>query len=55
MDYTVALGSDAVSDQFHLSELLPVTVVFDRSGKQLKRFEGLVRESELQSVVEHAL
>jgi len=55
MDYTVALGSDAVSDQFHLSELLPVTVVFDRSGKQLKRFEGLVPESELQSVVEHAL
>jgi thiol-disulfide isomerase/thioredoxin len=55
MDYTVALGSDAVSNQFGLSDLLPVTVVFDRSGKQVKRFDGLVSEADLQSVVERAM
>ena len=55
MDYTVALGSDAVSDQFGLSDLLPVTVVFDRTGKQVKRFEGLVSEAELQAVVDKAM
>jgi thiol-disulfide isomerase/thioredoxin len=55
MDYTVALGSDAVSNQFGLSDLLPVTVVFDRSGKQVKRFDGLVTEAELQTVVERAM
>ena len=55
MDYTVALGSDAVSDQYGLSDLLPVTVVFDRSGKQVKRFDGLVSEAELQSVVDRAM
>jgi thiol-disulfide isomerase/thioredoxin len=55
MDYTVALGSDTISDQFGLSELLPVTVVFDKSGKQVKRFDGLVTEAELQSTVERAM
>ncbi|HLK66275.1 MAG TPA: cytochrome c biogenesis protein CcdA [Bryobacteraceae bacterium] len=55
MNYTVALGSDAISDQFKLTDLLPVTVVFDRSGKQVKRFDGLVSAADLQSTVEHAL
>jgi thiol-disulfide isomerase/thioredoxin len=55
MDYTVALGSDAVSDQYGLSDLLPVTLVFDQSGKQVKRFDGLVTEAELQSAVALAL
>ena len=55
IEYTVALGNDAVSKQYSLSDLLPVTVVFDRSGKQLKRFEGIVSEAELQKVLEQAL
>ncbi len=50
IDYTVALGSDAVSKQFGLDEL-PVTVIFDRSGKQIKRFAGFLKENELTAAV----
>jgi thiol:disulfide interchange protein DsbD len=54
MDYLVALGSEAVSKQYGLDEL-PVTLVFDRSGKQVKRFEGFTAEDALQAVVQQAL
>jgi hypothetical protein len=32
-----------------------VTVVFDRSGKQLKRFEGFTPAAEIQSAIQQAL
>jgi len=32
-----------------------VTIVFDRSGKQVKRFEGFTAEDALQAVVQQAL
>jgi thiol:disulfide interchange protein DsbD len=54
MDYLVALGSQAVSKQYGLDEL-PVTIVFDRSGKQVKRFDGFTAEDALQAVVQQAL
>ena len=54
MDYLVALGSEAISKQYGLDEL-PVTIVFDRSGKQVKRFEGFTAEDALQAVVQQAL
>jgi thiol:disulfide interchange protein DsbD len=54
MDYTVGLGSDALTQQFGLDQL-PVTVVFDRAGKQVKRFEGFLKEDELQAAVQAAL
>jgi thiol:disulfide interchange protein DsbD len=54
MSYTVALGSEAVSKQWNLDQL-PVTVIFDRAGKQVKRFDGLVSESDLQAAVQSAL
>jgi thiol:disulfide interchange protein DsbD len=54
MDYTVALGSPALTEQYHLGEL-PVTVIYDRSGKQLKRFEGFTPAAEIQSAVQQAL
>jgi len=54
IDYPVALGSAALSEQYGLDEL-PVTVVFDRSGKQIKRFEGLTSEADLHAAVEGAL
>jgi thiol:disulfide interchange protein DsbD len=55
MDYLVALGSEAISKQYGLGESLPVTIVFDRSGKQVKRFEGFTAEDALQAVVRQAL
>jgi thiol:disulfide interchange protein len=54
MNYRVALGSDKTTDIFHLS-LLPVTVVFDRRGKALQRFEGFTPPDALESVVKTAL
>jgi thiol-disulfide isomerase/thioredoxin len=54
MDYTVALGADAISKQYSLDQL-PVTLVFDRSGKQVKRLEGFTAEAELLAAVRQAL
>jgi len=54
MDYVVALGSEALSTQYKL-DLLPVTLVYDRSGKQVKRFEGFTPEAELLAAVQQAL
>ena len=55
MDYTVALGSEAIGKQYSLGELLPVTLIFDRSGKQVQRFEGFTSEADLQAAVQKAL
>jgi len=54
MDYQVAIGSDAIFKQYAIDEL-PVTVVFDRSGKQLKRFDGFTSESAIEAAVQQAL
>ena len=54
MKYRVALGSEKTSDLFHV-EQLPTTVVFDRRGKALQRFEGYTPADALESVVKTAL
>ena len=54
IDYPVALGSDALADKFGLAGY-PVTLVFDRSGTLLKRFEGLTEEADLEAAVRRAM
>lgn len=54
MDYPVALGAPALNQQFKL-DALPVTIVFDRAGKQVKRFDGFLKEDELKAAVNQAL
>jgi len=54
MDYQVALGDSAVTKEYNL-DALPVTLVFDRTGKQIKRFEGFTPEDELRSAVAQSL
>jgi thiol-disulfide isomerase/thioredoxin len=54
MEYTVALGSEALNKQYQLDQL-PVTLVYDKSGKQIKRFEGFLKEEELLAAVKEAL
>ncbi len=54
MEYTVALGPQSLNDQFKL-ETLPVTLLFDRSGKQVKRFDGFTQEQELRAAIEALL
>jgi thiol:disulfide interchange protein DsbD len=55
MDYPVALGNEALAKQFKTEEGLPVTIVYDRSGKQLKEFRGYTPEAELIAAVRSAL
>jgi thiol:disulfide interchange protein DsbD len=54
MQYPVGLGSADMNDTFKL-DALPVTLVFDRAGKLVKRFEGFTPEDELQAAVRQAL
>ena len=53
MDYPVGLGGEALNKQYNLDQL-PVTLVFDRTGKQVKRFEGFTSEADLLSAVKQA-
>ena len=54
MQYAVGLGSQDLNGKYKLDQL-PVTLVFDRSGKQVKRFEGFTSEAELLDAVKQAL
>ena len=50
MDYQVALGADPLNKEYNL-DVLPVTLVYDRTGRQIKRFEGFTPEAELEAAV----
>jgi thiol:disulfide interchange protein DsbD len=52
--YPIGLGGAALNKQYAL-EQLPVTLIFDRSGKQLKRFEGFTSEAELLAGIKLAM
>jgi thioredoxin-related protein len=57
MEYTVGLGNEALAKElnFDIENGLPVTVVFDRKGKEVKRFQGFLPEPELLAAVQAAL
>jgi thiol:disulfide interchange protein DsbD len=52
--YTVAVGKPAFNETYKL-DLLPVALVFDRSGKLVKRFEQLTPEADLLAAVQKLL
>ena len=54
MDYAVALGPAELNGRYKL-ESLPVTLVFDRAGNQVKRFDGFTDEAALEAAVKLAL
>jgi thiol:disulfide interchange protein len=54
LDYPVTLGSEAVGKKYGV-ENLPVTLVFDRSGKLVKRFDGYTKEADLRAAIVAAL
>jgi thiol:disulfide interchange protein DsbD len=54
IDYTVGLGGDALASKYDL-ESYPVTLVFDRSGKQVQRFDQSLTEKDLLAAVQKAL
>jgi thiol:disulfide interchange protein DsbD len=51
IDYTVALGDKALEIKFKL-ETRPVTIVFDRSGREVKRFDESLTEQDLLSAIQ---
>ena len=56
MDYAVMLAPDALKKQYNVGdEGLPVTVILDRAGKQVKRFEGFTKQEELRAAILPAL
>ena len=50
IDYPVVIGSDALADKLNL-EGYPVTMIFDRSGKLVKRFDGLTGSADLDAAL----
>jgi thiol:disulfide interchange protein DsbD len=53
MQYPVGVGSSDMNEKYKL-DALPVTIVFDRAGKQVKRFEGFTPEDELTAAIQQA-
>jgi thiol:disulfide interchange protein DsbD len=55
MEYQIALGTPPMFEQYSL-EGLPVTLVFDKSGKQVKRFDKqVIKEADLKAAIEAAM
>jgi len=54
IDYTIGLGGDALATKYKLKSY-PVTVVFDRAGKEVKRFDESLTEKDLLAAVQKAL
>jgi thiol-disulfide isomerase/thioredoxin len=54
IDYPLAMGTDALATKYKI-ETRPVTIVFDRSGKEIKRFDESLTEKDLLAAVQKAL
>lgn len=54
MQYLVGEGSPALAKKYAVEEM-PVTILFDRSGKEVKRFVGLTPETEIEAAVKAVL
>ncbi len=54
MDYPVAIGTDAIGDQFKLSEM-PLTLLIDRGGKIAVAHAGIVDRAAFESDIKKLL
>jgi thiol-disulfide isomerase/thioredoxin len=54
MEYMVGHGSPELAKKYSVEEM-PVTILFDRSGKEVKRFVGLTPETEIEAAVKAVL
>jgi thiol:disulfide interchange protein DsbD len=52
--YTIGLGADATKSSYRLDQL-PVTVVFERHGQLVERFEGFTQPEKIRTAVEKVL
>ena len=54
IDYTLALGSDPVAKRYNI-ESYPVTIVFNRTGQEVKRFSESLTEADLVAAIRQAI
>jgi len=54
IEYTVGQGGDPVAKKYGL-ESYPVTLVFDRTGKQIKRYNESLTEADLLATIQKAM
>jgi thiol:disulfide interchange protein len=54
MEYLVALGSDAAKEKYQIGPL-PTTIVMDRHGKVVQKFEGFTQPADIRNAVKQAL
>jgi thiol:disulfide interchange protein DsbD len=54
MKYAVALGAQSINEQLKI-EQMPTTVIYDRSGKPVQRFEGLTGIDKIESAIKQAI
>ena len=54
LDYSVAVAGEAAFQQYKF-EGPPLTLVLDRSGNLVQRFDGSASEADLRSAIEKAL
>jgi thiol:disulfide interchange protein DsbD len=50
IQYPIGLGNESIANRLQVNEL-PVTLVFDRNGRQVTRFDGFVEEKKLLNAV----
>jgi thiol:disulfide interchange protein DsbD len=54
IEYPIALGSDAAKEKFQVGPL-PTTIVLDRQGKIVRKFEGFTHPEDIQKAVKQIL
>jgi thiol:disulfide interchange protein DsbD len=54
MKYAVAMGEESFNEKYRLTQL-PVTVIYDRAGKQVQRFEGYTKHEALDRAIRSLL
>jgi glutathione peroxidase-family protein len=55
MDYPIVLGTDAITDQFGGLLGMPTSYLISRDGKIVKKYIGVVNESQVTKDVESQL
>ena len=54
MEYAVALGEQSITDNYRI-EQLPTTVIFNKAGKAVERFEGLTAPEKIEAAIKKAI
>ena len=51
INYPLLFGTEALSKQYGIEEVLPVTLILDRDGKILSRINGIIQPEEIEQKI----